>query len=205
MKNLYTIIVLMFLAVGFVGCGNDNRQNNPYIMGQKRVSESKAYVLKEKKDSGITIAKIEAEAKKEVAKINKERDLELKKMEENTKVLELKTSNEMAIKEHNLSTYVQESEFAFKNTTLIFVAIGLFAILALTLFIYRKRREDKLKMHEDNLQKEVYLREKELQVKMAEKILDTIATGKLSEEKEQHLLEALDKTTTATPTLPHKK
>jgi hypothetical protein len=69
--------------------------------------------------------------------------------------------------------------------------------------MFRKRREDKLKMHEDELQKEMYLREKELQVKMAEKILDTIASGKLSEEREQHLLEALDKTTA--PALTHKK
>ena len=60
-----------------------------------------------------------------------------------------------------------------------------------------------LKEQIDEMQKEMYLREKELQVKIAEKILDTIASGNLSEEKEQHLLEALDKTTT--PTLTHKK
>ena len=197
---LITVLSVTFLT----GCGNDNRQN-PYMMGQKPPSKSKVYtVSKSPKNSELAIATLEAETQKEIAKINKERDLELKKMDVQTKMVELKTTNEMAIKEHNLSTFVQESKYAFKNSTLVLGGIGLFAILALIFFIFRKRREDKLKMHEDNLQKEVYLREKELQVKMAEKILDTIATGKLSEEKEQHLLEALDKTTT-TPTLPHKK
>ena len=196
---LITIFVLLFLA----GCGGDNRQS-PYIMGEKPFPKSKAYTdSKSPKNEKVTIATIEAETQKEIAKINKERDLELKKMEEKTKLLKLKTSNEMAVKEHNLSTYVQESEYAFKNSTLMIIAAGLFAVLALALFMFRKRREDKLKMHEDELQKEMYLREKELQVKMAEKILDTIASGKLSEEREQHLLEALDKTTT--PTLTHKK
>ncbi len=123
-------------------------------------------------------------------------------MEQDTKLAKLKTENEMAVKEHNLSAFVKESELAFKNSTLVVIAFGSIALLALVLYIFRKRREDKLKMHDDELQKEMFIREKELQVKMAEKILDTIASGKLSEEREQHLLETLDK---ATPGLPHKK
>jgi len=203
MKIIYTLFVLLLLAVSFVGCGNDNRQN-PYMMGQKPTQKSNVYtVTKKREESAVRIANIEADAQKEVAKINKERDLELKKMEEETKLITLKTTNELAVREHNLSAYVKESEFAFKNSTLWIAGLAFFSLLALGFYMFRKRREDKLKMHEDEIQKEMYLREKELQVKMAEKILDTIASGKLSEEREQHLLEALDKTTT--PSLPHKK
>ncbi len=203
MKIFYSILLLLLLSLTFSGCGNDNRQN-PYMMGEHPSNKAKIYTVTSKpKSSEVTIATIEAETQKEIAKINKERDLELKQMEEQTKLLELKTTNEMAIKEHNLSTYVQESQFAFKNSTLIIIALSFFGVMGLVFYMFRKRREDQLKMHEDELQKEMYLREKELQVKMAEKILDTIASGKLSEEREQHLLEALDKTTT--PSLPHKK
>jgi len=204
MNKFYTLLLTFFITLFFTACGDSNRQD-PYIMGhQKQTDKAKVYTLANKpKSNEVTIATIEAESKKEIAKINKERDLELKQMEEKTKLLELQTHNEMAIKEHNLSTYVQESSFAFKNSTLFAVSFGVIAFLALLFYIFKKRREDKLKMHEDELQKELYLREKELQVKMAEKILDTIASGKLSEEREQHLLEALDKTTT--PALPPKK
>lgn len=199
MKKLPALLLL--IAVCFIaGCGDNNRQE-PYIMGEKPATKKQVYTV-DSKNSAVTIAGIEAETKKEIAKINKERDVELQKIEQNTRLIELKTDNAMAEKEHNLSTYVQQSEVAFKKSTLIVVGLTMMAVLALSLYIFRKRREDKLKMHEDELHKEMYLREKELQVKMAEKILDTIASGKLSKEREQHLLETLDR---ATPGLPNKK
>ncbi len=199
MKKLPALLLL--IAVYFIGgCGDNNRQE-PYIMGEKPATKKQVYTV-ESKNSAVTIAGIEAETQKEIAKINKERDVELHKIEQNTKLIELKTHNEMAEKEHNLSAYVQQSDVAFKNSTLIVVGLTMMSVLALSLYIFRKRREDKLKMHQDELQQEMYIREKELQVKMAEKILDTLASGKLSAEREQQLLETLDK---ATPGLPHKK
>jgi len=203
MKQLTKFLLLFTALLLISGCGNENRQN-PYMMGDKPSEKGRVFtVTKKKEESAIRIATIEAETQKEIAKINKERDLEIQKMEQETKLAELKTHNEMALKEHNLSTFVQESTFAFKNSTLIVGALGSIILLALIFYIFRKRREDKLKMHDDELQKEMFIREKELQVQMAEKILDAIASGKLSDEREQHLLEALDKTTT--PTLTHKK
>ena len=202
MKQLLNLFVLIITLSMIAGCGEDNRQN-PYMMGEKPADTKRVYTVSDKpKETAVTIATIEAETQKEIAKINKERDVEIQKMEQDTKLVEIKTQNEMAVKEHNLSAFVKESESAFRNSTLVVIALGSIVLLALVLYIFRKRREDKLKMHENELQKEMFIREKERQVKMAEKILDTIASGKLSEEREQHLLEALDKTT---PTLPHKK
>ncbi len=202
MKQFYRCIFVVTVLLFFTGCGDDTTQS-PYMMGEKPAEQKKVYTVSNtKSDSAVTIATIEAETQKEIAKINKERDVELQKLEQNTKLVEIKTKNAQADKEHNLSTFVQESEYAYKNSTLLVVSFALIALLALAFYIFRKRREDRLKMHEDELQKEMYLREKELQVKMAEKILETIASGKLSKEREQHLLETLDK---ATPGLPNKK
>ena len=199
LKFLLPIVVLIFVS----GCGNENRQN-PYMMGEKPSQKGKVYtVAKKKEESAIQIATIEAETQKEIAKINKERDVEIQKMEQDTKMAELKTQNEMALKEHNLSTFVHESEFAYKNSTLIILAFSIIIFASLTFYAFRKYRKDKLKMHEEQMQSETYLKEKEMQMHMAEKILDTIASGNLSEEKEQKLLDTLDKTTT--PTLIHKK
>ena len=203
MKQSINLLILIVTLFFIAGCGNDNRQS-PYMMGEKPADQKRVYTVPYKqKDSAVTIAAIEAETQKEIAKINKERDVELQKIEQNTKLAELKTQNEMAIKEHNLSTFVQESEYAYKNSTLLILAFAIIIFASLAFYTFRKYRKDKLKMHEEQMQNEMYLKEKEMQMHMAEKILDTIASGKLSEEREQHLLEALDKTTT--PTLPHKK
>jgi len=208
MKNLYTLTLFVLLAALFVGCGGDNNRQSPYVIGKKPVERQGVYTLmqqQKKEDSAVSIANIEAQTQKEIAMINKERDLEIKELEVKTKLTEIETKNALAIKEHNLSSMVQTQEFAFKNSTLTVIAAGLVAFFLLTFYIFKKRREDRLKMHEDNLQKEVYLREKELQVKIAEKILDTIASGNLSEEREQHLLETLDNTTVPPPAISHKK
>ncbi len=203
MKQLPNILLLVVTLIFVSGCGNENRQN-PYMMGEKPSEKGRVYTIpKKKEESSVRIATIEAETQKEIAKINKERDIELQKMTQDTKMVELKRQNEMAIKEHNLSTFVQESEYAYKNSTLLILAFAIIIFASLALYTFRKYRKDTIKMHEEEMQKEMYLKEKEMQMHMAEKILDTIASGNLSEEKEQHLLEALDKTTT--PTLTHKK
>ncbi len=189
-------------AVTFISCGSDNTQQ-PYVMGQKPADQKRVYTVSgQGTDSAVTIAEIEAETQKEIAKINKERDLELQKIEENTKVMAMQTQNELALKEHNLSSFVQEGDYALKKSTLIVIALSLITFFVLSFYIFKKRREDRLKMHQDELEKEMYLREKELQIKMAEKILDTIASGKLSKEDEQHLLATLDKTN---PGIAYKK
>jgi len=209
MKNLYTPLLLILLTVLFSGCGGDsNRYQAPYVIGKKPVENHGVYRLmpekQSKDDSAVAVANIEAQSQKEIALINKERDLEIKALEVKTKLTEIETKNALAVKEHNLTSMVKEQEIAFKNSTLTLISVALVAFFLLAVYIFRKRREDRLKMHEDALQQEVYLKEKELQVKMAEKILDTIASGNLSPEREQHLLETLNNTTVP-PSLPNKK
>ena len=208
MKNLYTLTLFILLATLFTACGGANNRQSPYVIGKKPVERQGVYTLmqeQKKEDSAVLVANIEAQTQKDIALINKERDLEIKELEVKTKLTEIETKNALAIKEHNLSSMVQIQEFAFKNSTLTVISVGLMAFFLLVLYIFKKRREDRLKIHEDNLQKEVYLREKELQVKMAEKILDTIASGNLSEEREQRLLETLDNTTVPPPSIAYKK
>jgi len=189
-------------ALSFGGCSSDDRQQ-PYMMGEKPAEKSGIQITPAAKaDSSVTVAAIQAETQKEIARINKERDLELRKMQENTKLAELRSRNDLALKEHNLSSFEKEGEYELKKSSLSLIALALAALFALVFYIFRKVRQDRLKMHNDQMEKEIYLREKELQVKMAEKILDTIASGKLSEEEEKHLLATLDK---ATPTISYKK
>jgi len=199
--NKLALIFLIPLLSLLGGCGNDNRTSQPYVMGHPNTKKAEVYSIK-KEDPAIRIATIQAQTQKEVARINKERDLELLKIKEETKKEALSIEKEKNTNEHNLSVAIHQSESFFKTSTLFIFVISFLALLGLTLYIFKKRHADKMKIHEDELQKEMYIKEKELQVRMAEKILDTIATGKLSEDEEKHLLATLDK---ATPEITHKK
>jgi hypothetical protein len=124
MNQVYKQTLFFMVAFFLVACSDDNGQT-PYMMGNKPSDQKQVYTVSDSnKNSAVAIATIEAETQKEIVKINKERDLELQKMEQNTKLIGLKTQNEMAIKEHNLSAFVKESEIAFKNSTLLSLGTG---------------------------------------------------------------------------------
>jgi len=75
----------------------------------------------------------------------------------------------------------------------IFLALVV-SVVAFFLFYYlKKRREDELIRYNDNLKKYFYLKENESRVKIAEKILETIAQGELSKDNEQKLVNAFAK------------
>jgi hypothetical protein len=46
-------------------------------------------------------------------------------------------------------------------------------------------------MHKDRLDQELYLKEQEMRVKIAERVLDTIASGKLNPEQENRLIDSM--------------
>ena len=88
-----------------------------------------------------------------------------------------------SIVENKISKYCNENFPMSKVLIMVFTFV---------LFIYyNNKRKDKLRVYEDNLNK--YFREKENQAKIeiAGKILDTIASGKLSEEQENRLISSL--------------
>jgi len=191
MKKSITLTLVIACAALHSGCSSDEGDRS-YTASEKPSEQKQTYSVP-KREEPLAIAEIESETRKEIARINKERDLELQKIQQKTKLAELKSRNDLAVKEQNLSAFALETDYAFKKSTLTVVSLTLAALLALIFYIFRKRREDGLKMHHDEIEKEIYLRERELQVRMAEKILDTIASGKLSKEEERHLLEALEK------------
>jgi len=75
------------------------------------------------------------------------------------------------------------------------IAMGALLLLIIAFFIYyyfKKRREDKLIAYNDNLDKYFRTKENEARIKIAEKILDTISSGKLSDTHEAKLIEVFN-------------
>jgi uncharacterized protein HemX len=180
------------------GCEDDTQK--PYLMGQKPPQSKPVYAAPGKpKENAVTIAKIEAENKKEIAVINMQRDLGLQKIEQESKRHEVDASKEIALKAQEAQTVQENNDYTIKKSTLTLLALFAAAVLALAFYFFRKWRQERVEMHRAEIEKELVIKEKELQVKMAEKILDTIASGKLSQEEERRLIETLEKTNRSLP------
>ncbi len=138
-------------------------------------------------------SKTEAQKEIELARINARQALELQKIEQAYKLKELELKKQKELLELQNQKYLAEREIALKKQLLIYSLIAftvlLIAILVV-LYIYKKRR-DKLIAYHDNLEKYFRMKENEAKIAIANKIIDTIAEGKLTPEQEQRLLGVL--------------
>lgn len=137
----------------------------------------------------INLKNKELDTKIELQKneLNSKKELELAKLENELK------KEEMLVKKEEISSKNLEltSQNEIIKLSLIVVAI-LIIIISAALFVYfTNRRKDKLRAYEDNLDKYFRQKERDAKLQIANKIIDTIAQGKLSKEQESRLLLAL--------------
>jgi len=76
-----------------------------------------------------------------------------------------------------------------------YLVLILFLILGVaSYFIYlyfKHKHDDKLRAYQDNLDKYFHQQENITRMRIAEKIIDTVASGKLEKEQERELIKAL--------------
>jgi len=190
-------ILFLFLFI-FSGCDLLESQEEK---NQKTALEKIAFEKKVQESKEIQLKTLSAqtqrelailESKKELAKIEKEVELEKIRMQakiEKQRIL-LEQEKEKALFDQKMQQKEQMDMMELKR---YFVAIfGLFILVSLFFLFYyfKKRREDKLLAYNDNLQKYFYHKENEARVKIAEKMLDSIASGKLDKAQENQLISA---------------
>lgn len=143
----------------------------------------------------VKIATIEAQTQKELAQIERKKALELENIKKEIETKKLETTKEIALQNQYLdSQKLLQSQKESNTFTFIILFIFITSLLTLIYFL-RKKREDQLKFHED----EISIKEKELQVKIAEKMLDTLASGKLAPNEEKKIVELFEKSSKEFP------
>jgi len=135
------------------------------------------------------------EMQKSLATLEKTKALELQQMQNDIKEKELSANSEKELELIKQKVALQESNnlLDFQKYLLIFLALGLVVIAGFIFYYMKRKREDELRAYNDNLKKYFYMKENEARMKIAEKILDTIAEGDLSAENEQKLVSAFAK------------
>ena len=200
MKTVFTLLLLLF----FTGCDFvDNiidsemqkelqKQKHETAILEKKLKEAKEVQLKEI-DSKTRQELARIEAQKELEKLKKEQMLEeirLKADLQKQKV-ELEMEKEKALLAQKMSQMQLESDMEIKR---YFVLIAFILLIIITYFIYlyfRLRHQNKLRAYQDNLEKYFHQQENMTKMRIAEKIIDRVASGNLDKEQEIALLSAL--------------
>ena len=85
----------------------------------------------------------------------------------------------------------EQKELEFKRYIIALVALIIIIVAFFLFYYYKKKREDKLTAYNDNLRKYFLQKENEVKLRIAEKILDTVASGNLSPEDQRKLIEVM--------------
>ncbi len=135
----------------------------------------------------------ELKTQKELAQIEAKKSVELEKIgtEARLKELELQKERELELMRERERLLKIEHEQAIERYTLIGAILLLLLLGAAALWYFDRRRKDKLRAYEDNLKKYFHQKENEARVKIAEKILDTVASKNLNAKERAQLIEAL--------------
>ena len=183
MKNI-AMFLLVLSALSFSAC--QLFEDSPELQQKKHELALKKLEAEEKKHLA------ELEMQKSLADLEKQKALELQKLQNSVRELELQTNSEKELELISQKVALQESNnlLAFQQYLLIFLALLVVVVAVFVFFYYKRKREDELRAYNDNLKKYFYFKENEARMKIAEKILDTIAEGDLSKENEQKLINA---------------
>jgi cbb3-type cytochrome oxidase subunit 3 len=183
---------LLFLS----GCDID-------LFNEKKVDTLREKNLKLQNE----LYKKEQQLQLELAKEKKERDyvLEKEKIKTQAEIQKVKIQTEQE-KELAIIQQKTELEKEKQKNEIIKYGFGLIALLMLIIayfiyFYFKRKRENKLKAYEDNLKKYFLLKENEMKLKLAEKILDTAKEGQLSKEDQKKLISLVTSQTQEVPTI----
>lgn len=180
-KFFYCLVLVGVLA----GCTVDNSDTGGFDVKEPTTKMRTKY--------RTFISDEELKTQKELAQIEAQKRIELEKISGETRLkqLELEREKELALLREKERLLKIEHEQAMQRYMLIGAIILIFLIGAALLWYFDKRRKDKLRAYEDNLKKYFHQKENEARVKIAEKILDTVASQDLNIEQKTKLIEAL--------------
>jgi Fe2+ transport system protein B len=188
--TLLNLIMITFLTLLTTGCDFDpfnqkakNAANQEQMKNSQEISKLKLQASNEQVLARISNEnnQVQLQQEKELEKLRLEVALQEKKLELTQKDSESKLQHTALLNEQNLDLELQK--YIFGLLTLIIVIASIFA------FIYFKhRREDKLRAYNDNLEKYFEHQQSQTRAQIAQKLLDTIASGHLDRDQEQRLI-----------------
>jgi len=201
MKNLLKNIIIMLSILGMSGCEIDlsNKEEIETLKEENQKLLKLNISMETNRSTELDKRQLEYQNRENLAKIAmQERVAQLNQAKE-LEALKLQTAlakEELGNKQQRELERIRMQSLASKDMRDIeqqryVVAISALLIIIIALFVYlyfKRRREDKLRAYNDNLDKYFRSKENEARVKIAQKILDTVSSGNLSPSHEAKLI-----------------
>lgn len=203
------IVMFVFLAVVFLGCGGGSSSNTHKqitLMGntqgvvQKKEGvnpHSLAYESADKaleRENKLKVSKIESKTKVEIEKIKSQNQLDIAKIDAETKKAIAQTDYKAQVKASEMRAKMYKENMRY--IVYIVVAVALIVIVGLILLFLnaKKNRELQKRLHEDKLRHEQFLKDKELEEQRVHKLLELIASGKVAKNVEKEVILSISST-----------
>jgi hypothetical protein len=192
-------IFLLTIALFFSACNfGDSSQEK----AMKKVQEQQAFEKKIANLKEVQLKKIDAQKEQELAKIESKTTLAKLEKEQLLEKIKLEAAAQkeklLLIQKKEQEVYaaklrdLERSDSMEVKRYLLLIFFFLVVISSYFTYLYFKRRhEDKLRAYEDNLDKYFHQQENMTKMRIAEKIIDTVASGKLEKAQEDQLIKAL--------------
>ena len=183
MRWMILIIPLVLFALNEVNKTNYfkvlQERNNPYIFDKKARLE-------------LEKVKIEAQTKKKIAEFEYKRAVDTQKIKKETVIKKAQKE----IEKEKVAISPRYMEIKVKEKLIVYGFIIALLLLASLFFLYRRyeaRKErielERLRYQKEAHEKELILKEKEIQAQVATKLIDALASGTLTKEQEEKLLQ----------------
>ncbi|WP_281951833.1 hypothetical protein [Nitrosophilus kaiyonis] len=175
-------ILLIFLTIFLAGCNQSKEK--PRVLNQTNKKNYANEILSTYSKSTQKDAKIQ----KEIALINMKKDIEKEKIKAQKEMNIAKIQKEKEIEKSRLQLEAKKEENSITKLSIAIFSILGFVFLIFLYFLVKKHNETKIAIEKEKLKTQKEIKEKEIKAQMASKIVEAIASGKLTKEQEEKLL-----------------
>ena len=178
---------VVLIPLMLFGANEVNKSNYFKVLMQSQ----NPYVFDKKARLELKKAEIEAKTKEKMAEFEYKKAVDVEKVKK--EAVEVKSKSE--VEKQKVAITPAQKMVEVKKQMVLYGVLVILALLIVGYMVfkryqaYKERIElEKMRLQEALHEKEMAMKEKELQAQMAGKLIDAIASGKLSKEQEEKLL-----------------
>ena len=178
---------VVLIPIILFGANEVNKSNYFKVLMQSQ----NPYVFDKKDRFELKKAELEAKTKEKVAEFEYKKAVDVEKVKK--EAVEVKSKSE--VEKQKVAITPAQKMVEVKKQMVLYGVLVILAVLIIGYLAfkryqaYKERIEfEKMRLQEALHEKEMAMKEKELQAQMAGKLIDAIASGKLSKEQEEKLL-----------------